>query len=160
MVLYRIGITRHQRSEEAAALKALQRGEALALAQHEETILVFVRWMRATVLANLGRYQEAFTALAAAESSGKGEEAFARSRIPNTYGAFYADLGLWHEALEHNLESLDVIQSMSGSRSAFLEPFIHTLLNLAECHLALGSPELAAQAINRITQLIPEAEYA
>jgi tetratricopeptide (TPR) repeat protein len=160
MVLYRIGITRHQRSEETAALRALQRGEALALAQHDETILVFVRWVRATVLANLGRYQEAFTALAAAESSGKGEEAFARSRIPNTYGAFYADLGLWHESLEHNLESLEVIQSMSGSRSAFLEPYIHTLLNLAENHFALGSPESATLSINRITQLMPEAEYA
>jgi hypothetical protein len=160
MVVYRIGIIRHQRSEEAAALKALKLGEALALAQHEETILVFVRWVRATVLANLGRYQEAFAALAAAESSGKGEEAFARSRIPNTYGAFYADLGLWHEALEHDLESLEVMQSISGSRSAFLEPHIHTLLNLAEDHLALDAPALAAQAINRITQLIPEAEYA
>lgn len=159
MVLYRIGITQHQRGEETAALKALQRGEALALAQHEETILVFVRWVRATVLANLGRYQEAFAALAAAESSGKGEEAFARSRIPNTYGAFYADLGLWHEALEHDLESLDVMQSISGSRSAFQEPLIHTLLNLAEDHLALGAPDQAAQAIARVLQLVPEAEY-
>jgi hypothetical protein len=46
------------------------------------------------------RTNAAFAALAAAESAGKGEEAFARSRIPNTYGAFYADLGLWHEALK------------------------------------------------------------
>jgi DNA-binding SARP family transcriptional activator len=158
MVLYRIGIIRHQRSEEAAALKALRRGETLALAQHEETILVFVRWVRATALANLGRYQEAFAALATAESSGKGEEAFARSRIPNTYGAFYADLGLWHEALEHDLESLDVTQAMSGP--AFKEPLIHALLNVAEDHLALGAPELAMRAIERVVQLTPEAEYA
>jgi len=158
MVLYRIGITRHQRSEEAAALKALKRGEDLALAQHEETILIFVRWVRSTVLANLGRYHEAFAALAAAESAGKGQEAFARSRIPNTYGAFYADLGLWHEALEHDLESLDVVQSMSGL--AFKEPLIHTLLNLAEDYLALGTPERAIQAIERVVQLVPEAEYA
>lgn len=158
MVLYRIGIIRHQRSEEVAAFKALQQGEALALTQHEETILVFVRWVRATALANLGRYHEAFAALAAAESSGKGEEAFARSRIPNTYGAFYADLGLWHEALEHDLESLDVTQSMSGP--AFKEPLIHALLNVAEDHLALGAPERAIQAIERVGQLMPEAEYA
>ena len=158
MVLYRIGIIRHQRSEEIAALKALQQGEALALAQHDETILVFVRWVRATALANLGRYHEAFAALAAAASSGKGEEAFARSRIPNTYGAFYADLGLWHEALEHDLESLEVTQSMSGP--AFKEPLIHALLNVAEDHLALGAPERAIQAIERVVQLMPEAEYA
>jgi hypothetical protein len=75
MVLYRIGLTRHERSEEIAALKALQRGEALALTQHEETMLVIVNWARAKVLANLGRYQEAFAALAAAESAGRGEEA-------------------------------------------------------------------------------------
>lgn len=158
MVLYRIGLIRHQRSEEAAALKALQRGEALALVQHEETILVFVRWVRATALANLGHYQEAFAALASAESAGKGEEAFARSRIPNTYGAFYADLGLWHEALERDLESLDVTESMSGP--AFKEPLIHALLNVAEDHLALGAPERAIQAIERVVQLMPEAEYA
>jgi hypothetical protein len=158
MVVFRIGIIRHQRSEEAAALKALHRGEALALAQHEETILIMVNWVRAKALANLGRYQEAFVALAAAASSGKGEEAFARSRIPNTYGAFYADLGLWHEALEHDLESLDATQSMSGP--AFKEPLIHALLNVAEDHLALGAPERAVRAIERVVQLMPEAEYA
>ena len=158
MVLYRIGIVRHHLGEEAAALKALKRGEDLALAQHEETILIFVRWVRSTVLANLGRYHEAFAALAAAESAGKGQEAFARSRIPNTYGAFYADLGLWHEALERDLESLDIVQSMSGL--AFKEPLIQTLLNLAEDHLALGTPERALQAIERVVQLMPEAEYA
>jgi DNA-binding SARP family transcriptional activator len=158
MVLHRIGIIRHQRSEEGAALKALQQGEALALAQHEETILVFVRWVRATALANLGRYHEAFAALVAAESAGKGEEAFARSRLPNTYGAFYADLGLWHEALEHDLESLDVTQALSGP--AFKEPLIHALLNVAEDHLALGASERALQAIERVGQLMPEAEYA
>lgn len=157
MVLYRIGNIRHQRSEDAAALKALQQGEALALAQHDETMIVFVRWVRAKVLANLGRYQEAFASLAAAESSGKGEEAFARSRIPNTYGAFYADLGLWHQALERDLESLDVVQSISGL--AFKEPLIQSLLNLAEDHLALGTPERAMQAIERVVQLMPEAEY-
>jgi hypothetical protein len=157
MVLYRIGITRHQRGEEAAALKALQRGEALALAQHEETMLVFVNWVRAKVLANLGRYQEAFAALAMAEAAGRGEEAFARSRIPNTYGAFYADLGLWHEALERDLESLDVVQSMSGP--AFKEPLIHALLNVAEDQLALGTPEPAVRAIERVVWLMPEAEY-
>ncbi len=157
MVLYRIGLTRHERGEEVAALKALQRGEALALAQHEETMLVIVNWARAKVLANLGRYQEAFAALAAAESAGKGEEAFARSRIPNTYGAFYADLGLWHEALEHDLESLDLVQSMSGP--AFKEPLIHALLNVAEDRLALGAPEPAVRAIERVVQLMPEAEY-
>ena len=158
MVLYRIGIIRHERSEEAAALKALQQGEALALAQHDETIIVFVRWVRAKALANLGHYQEAFAALAAAESAGKGEEAFARSRIPNTYGAFYADLGLWHEALERDLESLDVTQSMSGP--AFKEPLIHALLNVAEDQLALGAPEPAMRAIERVAKLMPEAEYA
>jgi len=157
MVLYRIGQVRHQRGEEAAALKALQRGEALALAQHEQSILVFVRWVRAKALANLGRYQEAFAALASAESAGKGEEVFARTRIPNTYGAFYADLGLWHEALERDLESLDVVQSMSGL--AFKEPLIQSLLNLAEDHLVLGTPERAIQAIERVVQLMPEAEY-
>jgi DNA-binding SARP family transcriptional activator len=157
MVLYRIGLTRHERGEEVAALNALQRGEALALAQHEETMLVIVKWARAKVLANLGRYQEAFAALAAAESAGKGEEAFARSRIPNTYGAFYADLGLWHEALERDLESLDIVQSMSGP--AFKEPLIHALLNVAEDRLALGSPEPAMRAIERVVQLMPEAEY-
>src|SRR5204862_8297155 len=134
MVLYRIGIVRHHLGEEAAALKALKRGEDLALVQHEETILIFVRCVRSTVLANLGRYQEAFAALAAAESAGKGREAFARSRIPNTYGAFYADLGLWHEALERDRESPDVVQCMSGL--AFKEPLIHALLNVAEDHLA------------------------
>src|SRR5439155_13090644 len=92
MVWYRIGIVRHQRSEEAAALEALERGEALALRQHDERTSVFVRWVRATALANLGRYAEAFAALAAADSVGRGEEAVARSRIPNTYGAFFADL--------------------------------------------------------------------
>ncbi len=158
MVLYRIGIVRHQLGEEATALKALRRGEDLALAQHEETILIFVRWVRATALANLGRYQEAFAALAAAESAGRGQEAFARSRVPNTYGSFYADLGLWHEALDRDFESLDVLRAMSGP--AFKEPLIHTLLNLAEDHLALGTPEQAAQSIERVAQLMPEAEYA
>ncbi|HEX6553305.1 MAG TPA: BTAD domain-containing putative transcriptional regulator [Ktedonobacteraceae bacterium] len=157
MVLYRIGLIRHQRGEEAAALKALQQGEALALAQHEQSILVFVRWVRASTLANLGRYHEAFAALTAAESAGRGEEAFARSRIPNTRGAFYADLGLWHEALERDLESLDMVQSMSGL--AFKEPLIQSLLNLAEDYLALGSPERAIQAIERVVQLMLEAEY-
>jgi len=157
MVLYRIGQVRHQRGEEATALKALQRGEALALAQHEQSILVFVRWVRAKALANLGRYQEAFAALASAESAGKGEEVFARTRISNTYGAFYADLGLWHEALERDLESLDVVQSMSGL--AFKEPLIQSLLNLAEDHLVLGTPVRAIQAIERVVQLMPEAEY-
>ncbi|HEX6551524.1 MAG TPA: BTAD domain-containing putative transcriptional regulator [Ktedonobacteraceae bacterium] len=157
MVLYRIGLIRHQRGEETAALKALERGEDLALAQHEQSILVFVRWVRASTLANLGRYHEAFAALAAAESAGKGEEIFARSRIPNTRGAFYADLGLWHEALERELESLDMVQSMSGL--AFKEPLIQSLLNLAEDHLALGTPERAIQAVERVVQLMPGAEY-
>ncbi len=157
MVLYRIGQVRHQRGEEGTALKALQRGEALALAQHEQSIIVFVRWVRAKALANLGRYQEAFAALASAESAGKGEEVFARTRIPNTYGAFYADLGLWHEALEHDLESLDAVRTMSGL--AFKEPLIQSLLNVAEDHLALGASEHAMRAIECVVQLMPEAEY-
>jgi tetratricopeptide (TPR) repeat protein len=47
---------------------------------------------------------------------------------------------------------------MSGL--AFKEPLIQTLLNLAEDHLALGTPEQALQAIERVVQLMPEAEYA
>ncbi len=127
-VLYRLALVRHQRGNEIAALEAVERGEALALAQHDETVIVFVRWVRALALANLGRYHEALNALAAAETASKGEEAVARSRIPNTYGAFFADLGLWEEALDRDFESLDVINSIAGP--AVKEPRMHALLNL------------------------------
>jgi hypothetical protein len=42
---------------------------------------------------------------------------------------------------------------------AFKEPLIHALLNVAEDHLALGTPEPAVRAIERVVQLMPEAEY-
>jgi DNA-binding SARP family transcriptional activator len=158
IVLYRIGIVRHQRGQELAALEALRHGEELALQQHDEITLVFVRWVRATALANLGRYGEALAALASAESAGRGEEVFARSRIPNTYGACYADLELWDEAREHDLESLDEIQSMGGA--GVQEPRIHTLLNLAEDYLALGDPDGAAGFVRQVEGLVPYVEYA
>lgn len=158
IVLYRIGIVRHQRGDELAALEALHQGEELALQQRDEITLIFVRWVRATALANLGRYGEAFAALASAESSGRGEEVFARSRIPNTYGACYADLELWDEARERDLESLDEIQSMGGA--GVQEPRIHTLLNLAEDHLALGEPDRAVGFVRQVEALVPHVEYA
>jgi len=158
IVLYRIGIVRHQRGHELAALEALRQGEELAHQQRDEITLVFVRWVRATALANLGRYGEAFAALASAESAGRGEEVFARSRIPNTYGACFADLELWDEARERNLESLDAIQSMPGAGAQ--EPRIHTLLNLAEDHLALGESGRAVGFVRQVEGLVPHVEYA
>ncbi|HEX6511268.1 MAG TPA: BTAD domain-containing putative transcriptional regulator [Chloroflexota bacterium] len=158
MALFRIGLTRHQRAEERAALDALERGEPLALRQHDERTVIFIRWVRASILANLGQYEAAWAQLAAAEAFGRGEEAVARARIPNTRAAFFADLGLWEEALEHDLESLDAIPA--GGGQGVKEPLIHTLLNLAEDHLALGAADRAQAAVDRVMRIMPDAEYA
>jgi hypothetical protein len=108
-------------------------------------------------LANLGRYSEAFLALASAQAATKGEEAVARSRIPDTYGSLYADLELWDEALDRDYESLEVAGTIGGA--AVKEPRIQSLLNLAEDHLALGAPDKAARQLAEIERMMPGAEY-
>jgi hypothetical protein len=40
------------------------------------------------------------------------------------------------------------------------EPLIHTLLNLAEDHLALCVPDRAQAAVDRVVSIMPDAEYA
>jgi tetratricopeptide (TPR) repeat protein len=157
-VLYRIGLVYHHRGQEGAALEALERGEALARDQHDEIILVFVHWVRAMTLANLGRFEEAFAALRAAESSGKGEEVFARSRVPNTWASLYADLDLWEEARERDFAALDEIQSMGGI-AASQEPRLQTLLNLAEDELMLGRTDAAERAVAEVERMVPYVEY-
>ena len=136
-VLYRAGFMCHLQGDEVRALRELEHAEVVAEMQHAETEIVFVRWVRAVALANLGRYTEAFLALASAQAATKGEEAVARSRIPNTYGSLYADLELWDEALDRDYESLEVTGTIGGA--AVKEPRIQSLLNLAEDHLALGA---------------------
>ena len=53
----------------------------LAREQHDEIILVFVHWVRAMTLANLGRFEAAFAALRAAETACPGLRVLRDNRL-------------------------------------------------------------------------------
>ncbi|MGH9224014.1 MAG: AAA family ATPase, partial [Acidimicrobiales bacterium] len=158
VVLYRRAIIQHQRGDERGALVTLDLCRQLAMDQHDERTLVFERVVRAWALGALGRYGEALAALDDVASIGRGEEAVVRSRVPNSRASFLFDLGLVEMALDADEESLEITRGQGSS--AFLEPQVHTLLNLATDHLHLGDPDRAAACLAEVEQLSVEAEYA
>lgn len=158
VVLYRRAIIQHQRGDEPAALTTLDRCRKLAIDQHDERTLVFERVVRAWALGALGRYGGALAALDDVAAIGRGEEAVVRSRVPNTRASFLFDLGLVELALDADEESLEITRGQGSG--GFLEPQVHTLLNLATDHLHLGDPDRAAACLAEVEQLSVEAEYA
>jgi DNA-binding SARP family transcriptional activator/tetratricopeptide (TPR) repeat protein len=158
VVLYRLGLIQHQKGHEQDALHTLDRCRGAAGDQHDERILVFERIVRSWALGALGHYGEALAALDDVASIGKGEEAVARARIPNTRASLLADLGLIDMALDADEESLEIARAHGGA--AIAEPQIHTLLNLATDHLHLGDPDRAAACLAEAERLSVDAEYA
>ena len=158
VVLYRLGLIQHQKGREQDALRTLDRCREAASDQHDERILVFERIVRSWALGALGRYGEALGALDDVASIGKGEEAVARARIPNTRASLLADLGLIDMALDADEESLEIARAHAGA--AIAEPQIHTLLNLASDHLRQGDPDRAATCLVEAERLSLDAEYA
>jgi DNA-binding SARP family transcriptional activator/tetratricopeptide (TPR) repeat protein len=158
VVLYRLALIQHQKGREEDALRTLDRCRDAASDQHDERILVFERIVRSWALGALGRYGEALAALDDVASIGKGEEAVARARVPNTRASLLADLGLIDMALDADEESLEIARAHAGA--AIAEPQIHTLLNLAADHLHLGDPDRAAACLEEVERLSGDAEYA
>lgn len=158
VVLYRLSLIQHQRGQEDDALITLDRCRDAARDQHDERILVFERIVRTWALGALGRYGEALATLDDAAAIGKGEEAVARARIPNTRASLLADMGLIEMALDADEESLEIARAHGGA--AIAEPQIHTLLNLATDHVRLGDPDKAAACLAEAEELSVDAEYA
>ena len=132
----RLALMMHMRADPAEALDWTRRCEEAALGQRDEQSLVMARWIRALSLAARGQTSEAWRTLDSIADVGYGEESFWRARVPNTYGSFLADLGLWDRALERDLESLE--NARRRDLPQVKEAEIHTMVNLAADRLALG----------------------
>jgi DNA-binding SARP family transcriptional activator/tetratricopeptide (TPR) repeat protein len=158
IVLNRLGLIQHMTGQELEALSTLDRCRELALAEHDERTLVFERIVRAWSLGGLGRFGEALSALDDVGTIGRGEEAVARARVPNTRASLLSDLGLVDMALDADEESLEIARASGGS--AVAEPQIHTLVNLATDHLRLGDPDKASRCLEEAEKLAVDAEYA
>ena len=65
-----------------------------------------------------------------------GDESVWQARVPNTYGAFLADLCLHERAMERDLEALEIARG--GDSPLVKEAEIQTCVNLAADRLALG----------------------
>ncbi|MGH9011733.1 MAG: hypothetical protein ACRDYF_18080, partial [Acidimicrobiia bacterium] len=152
----RVAAVEHHRGREHEALATLDRLRAAALAEHDESLLVMERWLRAMALGGLGRYGDAFAALGDVTRIGRGEEAFARARVPNTRGWLLFDLGLVAEAVDANEEALEVIRASEVGP----EPEVQVLLNLAENQLAFGRPDVASRYFDEAEPLAADGEVA
>lgn len=157
LLWFRVAIIEHYRGQEHETLVTLARLRTAALAEHDETGLVMECLLRSWALGGLGRYGEALAALDDVSRIGKGEEAFARARVPNTRGWLFFDLGLYEQALDADEESLEVALH---NPDVGPEPTIQTLLNLAQDHLALGHPDAAARHLVEAEHLADGAEIA
>jgi class 3 adenylate cyclase/DNA-binding SARP family transcriptional activator/tetratricopeptide (TPR) repeat protein len=153
----RLAAVEHHRGREDEALATLDRLRTAALAEHDEAYLVYERWIRAMTLGGLGRYGDAVAALDDVSRIGRGEEAFARARVPNTRGWLLFDLGLVENAIDANEEALEAIRS---SADLGTEPEVQTLLNLTENHLALGRPDIASRYLEEAEPLAADVEVA
>jgi DNA-binding SARP family transcriptional activator len=158
LLWYRRSLLLHHTGRERAALAALDRCHRAARQQCDERAQVFERLVRAWTLGALGRIGEALSALDDIDAIGHGEEAVARSRVPNTRGSLYAELGLIDRALDADEESLEIARAQGSD--AVIEPQVQSLVNLAWDHLRLGHPDQARRHLAEAAALSVDAEYA
>ena len=154
----RLALAVHHRGDDVAALHWTERAEQVAAAQHAEEAVLMARWVRATALLGLGRYQEAWNILDSIATVGRGEETFWHARVPNTYGAILAEACLYERALERDLESLEVARKLAARPVREVE--VQALLNTATDRLGLGRLADARADLEAVRRQAGEIEYA
>lgn len=153
----RLAINQHHLGHEHDALETLGRLRHAAREQRDETSLVMECWERALILGGLGRHGEALRALDEVTRVGRGEEFYARAKIPNTRGWLLGELGLAAEALDANEEALEEARSRSQVGP---EPTAQTLLNLVRDYLAVDDPDRAHTCLIEAEELADDTEVA
>jgi tetratricopeptide (TPR) repeat protein len=154
----RIALMLHFRGRDREAHDWADRAEKAAMAQSDEESLLMASWVRALSLAARGRSAAAWSVLDSIARIGRGEETFWHARVPNTYGAILADLGLYARALERDAESLETARRYTAR--PLQEVAVQTALNLATDHLGLGHVGEARAGVESVRRQIADVEYA
>jgi DNA-binding CsgD family transcriptional regulator len=134
--------------------------EALALARegHDGLAVAAAHWHLGLALGELGHYSAArrvlLTGVAQAESLG---ERYYLSKLLNSVGWLYNELGDPDTAREWDLRALDSVRGSRGERVTEAERY--ALLNLATDEIAAGNIDAAAEHLRALEPLLEQHEY-
>lgn len=153
-----VGLTASWRGRYREAITRCEEAVQLAESMHDAAALADARFSLALSLGGCGEYEDALAALqqllALAKTSG---EPFYASRVPNTVGWIYREMGLVEQALQWDERACTEPDAYGGI--CHFKARANSLINLGMDLIVLGKPDQAEDALNRAGNAVNRSDY-